>query len=922
MRRKGKVYSVNARCRLHPVVMQSDTAHSEHRTFNVKESGFSIAVLWICMFAVLVMTSCTPIEALPESGTVELDVPSEPMYVGSYARVPVSIGIPDVTFDDLLFRVAEGAHGGVVSESRDRTFDPQQPHTVLIAGYRPGSYTLEAVQIATNDVVGKTSFEVTVKSTGGNRGPSFVTQADGPEPAVGSAWGGGPSGLQNVGTNTTTGPQNIALIFADTDDQRYSTNAATLEAFRTRWQDHIIDGVTMPDGTERSVRRYVREASLNRANVTLQMFGPYQLDGSWDEVGPGAGLFAHAQAAMTAADNDINFNQFNSILVVSQSVGALGDTTAQFAWPRASLGRGGWWTTSNGNVTLGAMQMPNDWTERDGWPGTNGRQLYATTMHELGHNFGLPDLYIPEVSGRNIDQWDIMHADRRIPNFSLANRLRLGWTDENWIRGFNFATLGSDVDETISLRTPAAGAPGAGRFAGAEIRITDGLNYYFEFRNQSNTQIADLQLPANQRILGTDARSDSYEPPFERPAILLLPRFPGSTGAVLGEGDEYRETDNTSPIYPVEFVATASNINENGADLRIRYGVHDKPDPSIRPWGAPPWQTPDIEVRNERNAGNPEWFNVPWQGNPNTVVAKVKNNGLLDAPDVRVDFYVKNYNVGGAPESYLGSDIRDIAAGQRVEFTTNWVPPSDGHYCIVVRIPLYTRPGTPPVTEITELNNVAQSNYDRFISPTASPATRKITSVEVGNPYDLPTRVYIGVDQNNPYYRTYLDHRWLDLAPHETAQVGVMLEFVGSLPPVGVEERPTHKLELPNRVTLQSLIIDPYDGNGHVMHRLGGAELDVVTGMATRIEEFGYRNGGFGGVVITSDGEPVPSGTVILTIRPKDDQNQDFEITNARGRVSNGQFHIPIRQRDGTGQAYFLPPDGYGDATSSIVAIP
>ncbi len=889
---------------------------------NCHESGadgrlFSAANL-LFVFALVLMTSCVPTEALPEiePGTVTLEAPEEAMYVGSYARVPVLIGIQDVGFDDLSFRVAEGAHGGVVSDSRDRTFDPQQPHTMLIAGPRPGEYTLEAVQESTGDVVGEASFKVTVRSAGGSRGPSFVTQASGPGPVVGSAWGGGPSGLQNVGTNLSTGQQNIALIFVDTEDQRFTSDDDELDEFRTRWQEHMTDGFTMPDGTVRSVRRYVQEASLNRADVTMEMFGPYQLDGNWDEVGAGAGLGAHAQAAITTADDDINYNQFNSVLIVSQSVGAVDDTTASFAWPRATLGRGAWWTTSDGNVTLGAMQMPNDWTERD------GRQLYATTMHELGHNFGLPDLYTPEVSGRNPGHWDIMHADRRIPNFTLPNRLRLGWTDEDWVRGYNFANLGTDVDETISLRRPSSGNPGSGNFVGAEIRITDGLNYYFEFRNRDDTQIADLQLPSNRRILGTDARSDPFVPPFARPAILRLPQFPGSVGAVLGEGQAYRETDNTSPIYPVEFEATALNIQDNSADLRIRYGVNDKPDPSIRPWGAPPWQTPDIEVRNERNANNPEWFNVPWQGNPNTVIAKVKNNGMLDAPGVQVDFYVKNYNIGSVPESYLGSDIQDIDPGETVEFSTNWVPPSDGHYCIVVRIPLYTRPGEPPVTEMTELNNIAQSNYDRFISPTASPATRRITSVEVSNPYDLPTRVYVGLDQNNPYYRTYLEHRWLDLDANETTEVEVMMEFTGSLPPIGVKDRPTHKLEEPNRVSIQSLIVDPYDANGHVMHRLGGAELDVVTGLSTRIEEFGFRDGGFGGVVITSEGDPVPGGTVILTITTKGPQDEDPEVTNARGEVQNGQFHIPVQRREGDVQAYFVPRQGYGDATSEVVSLP
>ena len=89
-----------------------------------------------------------------------------------------------------------------------------------------------------------------------------------------------------------------------------------------------------------------------------------------------------------------------------------------------------------------------------------------------------------------------------------------------------------------------------------------------------------------------------------------------------------------------------------------------------------PWQSPDIEVRNARSTADPQWFNTPWVGNPNTVVARVKNGGNVLAPSVRVNFYVKNYNIGGAPEVFLGSDVRNIAAGATVEFTTGWVPPS------------------------------------------------------------------------------------------------------------------------------------------------------------------------------------------------------------------------------------------------------
>ena len=79
------------------------------------------------------------------------------------------------------------------------------------------------------------------------------------------------------------------------------------------------------------------------------------------------------------------------------------------------------------------------------------------------------------------------------------------------------------------------------------------------------------------------------------------------------------------------------------------------------------------------------------------------------------------------------------------------------------------------VPEMTELNNEAQSNYGRFISATSVPL-RLVTSVKVGNPFAVRTRVFILPRHTNPVYRTYLQNQlWLD--PGETRKVEVMYEF-------------------------------------------------------------------------------------------------------------------------------------------------
>jgi hypothetical protein len=251
-------------------------------------------------------------------------------------------------------------------------------------------------------------------------------------------------------------------------------------------------------------------------------------------------------------------------------------------------------------------------------------------------------------------------------------------------------------------------------------------------------------------------------PPFARPTILLLPADGDDDGSVLGNGQFYKEVD-ASP-FPVEFRADVSGISGDKADVRIRYGTNGRPDPSIRPWPASaqrPWQSPDIEVRNAKSLADPAWANVPWVGNMNTVVAKVRNAGNVLAPQVRVNFYVKNFNIGGAPEVFLGSDLRDVPAGGTVDFSTNWVPPSTGHFCIVVRIPLYVVPTAPTIVEMTELNNLAQSNYDRFITATSSPSTREETSVMAPS----AGAVRFIDQQKNPLYRTCVETTWLWLEP-------------------------------------------------------------------------------------------------------------------------------------------------------------
>ncbi len=830
------------------------------------------------------------------------------LFVGSFADLQVEIDPNSgLTLDDVRFEVPSGLAGGLVSTARGPGFTSKTPTLLLLAGYEPGTHVVQAIEVASNTVIAERKFRIFATWRGQRRGPRLWFSGRPQAQLAGSAWGGGPAGPQNVGTVPATGTRRIAVLFVDTSTQRYPTNATTMQGHLDRWMNEIINGVTV--GTEtRSVRQFYREMAYSTVSpnpsganfdISAQTFGPVSLSGNFDSYfnADGTPKGSYFQACITAGDGVIDYTQFDTVLCVSQS-----PTATRFAWPYASIGRWGPYTTSEGNVNLGVISMPNDWDTVD----TGGRRIHETLSHELGHNLGLGDQYTPAVAGRNPGSWELMDSDDPLPYVSAAHRMMLGWVPGAWVRAFNFAAGGAPVDQTVTLHPIEQGPPAAGRVAVAEVRIGDGLNYYFEYRNGETPQIGDRALPTDDRVLGSDVASPPFVPPFSRPTVLLLPATGEDDGAVLGNGDFYREID-ASPA-PVEFRVDVSGLDGSKADVRIRYGTNGRPDPSIRPWPASPsrpWQSPDIEVRNAKNQADSSWANVPWVGNPNTVVATVKNGGNVLAPSVQVDFLVKNFNIGGAPEVFLGTQTQDIPAGATVEFTTTWVPPATGHFCIVVRIPLYIVPTAPTVVEMTELNNVAQTNYDRFNTATSSPSTREETFVEVGNPYAETTRVWVLAEQTNPLYRTYLDTTWLVLKPGQTQRVRVMFEHMldpqaNELPPDVdrrfLEEDERNRLR-PNDVGLFSYAEDPADSPRHALELLGGAQVQVTTGRKTEFDRLTNDGSVVVGRVVTADDRSgVSAGRVVVTVTPDPDDTKGF--VSEAGDLDDGQFFVRVPTED------------------------
>lgn len=871
---------------------------------------------------------------------VVLHLSSEPYFVGSYAKIKAETR--KIGFDELDFRIVEGAPGGYVSACRDRGYDSNRPDIMLCFGYRPGNYHLEVRKKADGSVLKTFEFTVALQWPDEKRGPSLSFTGISENISFNPAWGGGPDTPQNLNVLPAFGTRRIAIILIDCSDARYTTNATTLTAIRDRWMNEAVNGVNNAGRIE-SARTWFQEASYNNYDLTATIFGPINFPNTWGSYfnNDGSPKGAFWQQAVTECDSTINYDDFDNLIFVSE---AFTDSTGNVlnAWP---YGGAGTFTTAEGNKNLGVISMPREW----GAGFRPDRNVRATIIHELGHSLGLGDQYKPDT-GRNTGNWEPMNTEDLLPHYTIAHRMMLGWVQDTWLRLYNFANGGGGVvNETISLSPIERGAPPAGQKTGIEIRIADGWNYYAEFRSPQSTQIGDRSLPVPDAALVTDVDSTPGDAPISRPVIILVGNDLDSDGSVLTNGADYEATDSSDPTYPTDFKLSVSGITADKADSTVQYGINSKPDPSIRPWPASAerqWQSPDIEVQNARNLADPaNWFNVPWAGNPNTVIAKVTNNGDLPAPKVRVEFAVKNYNVGGAPETPLPADIeRDIPARGSVNFTTSWNPPGNGHYCIIVRIPGYMTPPPNPVIESSIFNNLAQSNYDRFISATASPATREITQLEVGNPYDFPTMVYIRPGQTNPLYRTYVEHTYVYLNPGETTMIRLMFEYdpnnIYSIPvSLGKTEHiDLHSQDkseqiareilnkhrpLPNRVGVIAYIDNPTEEYPHTPSRLGGVDAEIVTGEKTQFKRC-YRDGNTvgGTVMLASGNENVNSGKVILTVKMQDGQ-ENLTVNEVIDLDEQGVFRHTLRQDKGVKissiHAYYLPGPGLADCTSDPI---
>ncbi|MEU1972080.1 hypothetical protein ABZ477_10515 [Microbacterium sp. NPDC019599] len=827
------------------------------------------------------------------SRPVTLTIGNPKPFIGSYERVVVDMGTTGHLMDDLEFTIPDGDAGGRVSLSHDDLSVAGE--IMLLVGYQPGDHKLVVTHRPTATEVAVLEFHITDEWADPAASPAHWLAGPVGTFQTGYTWGGGGTTPQNVDVIPQSGTRNIAILMVDVSDSRYPTGTG-FDTVRDAWEESAV-------GSTDSARLYFEEVSYGGFTLALAGGTPplVSLAGNWasqfsmmptpwpnNSFAPANGqAFAQACVSNAAAQVDgggnpiIDFSTVRSLILVVRSQGPAG--TDNFFWPQAW---GGNFTIPGGSVNLNVLGMPDD------WEGTrDSRTRTETLSHELGHNLGYPDLYTnvaswgysADVQSRDVTNLDLMSSEQQLPAPTIAQRMETGWVRPEWVQTFDFSRSTIPLDQTVTLHAIEDGAPPAGELTGVEIRIADGWNYYFEYRRTQAGDISDQQLGSdastgNGVVVGTDVGSQNFTFPINRPQIIRLRPDVEGEASFFATGDDYKETD-TSSMAVADFKMTVLSASGNTAQVRIEYGTNGRPDLVIRPWpGGDNWQSPDIEVRNARSLADPAWRNVPWEGHVNDVVATYRNRGPVTARNVTVDFYIKDFTVGGAPEVWLGRDTKDVppdTSTASVEFTTQWLPGNQGHRCIIAKTPLYLDTSvTPTIVEVSDANNTAQSNYSRYISAASSPARRVRSTVALHNPFPERALMYVMPQLTGPmapYYRVYLAHQSVVLDPDETRRVEVMVESLFGDPREKELQRMMEKLvRTPANLSLVGYGIPPEAPNHPII--LGGVQVRTDTGWATKFEyvEIAGKQSLRGRVVTVGTGQGV-TGQVLVTFRGPDE---------------------------------------------------
>jgi M6 family metalloprotease-like protein len=872
-----------------------------------------------------------------DAGALPLTSPLGPLYVGGYARLTADLPAAGLNSGDVAYTVREGPFGGSTSAGLQPPDRSGSESVMLLAGVHAGEFHLEATLVADGSLLSVRRFRVTTLWPDDVAGPPIAITGD--HQSYLMSWGG--SG--GIGGYIKPAPSlwRVLVVLVSLKDRAWGGLDGPA---RVEWQDRVTGG------TE-SARRFYEEVSAFKQGVhgmTVelignQVFGPALVDAGWGDVfkpkeqnDVNAGWLTKptGYAALAGAISDFFADlpggadflaQADTVSVVVRS----GSDAPIDMGPNApKLPTRYVWGHANPEGVALYRKTATTYTQfkrpftvmTDQYPpGAPVRNRTFTLCHELGHTLGLSDLYDAnndypaEINARQTGGVDLMSDSQDLPHFSLANRLRLGWVDRQWLRRFEFSA--SPVGGSVVLQateTLTGAGPVAGQVAGIEVPIFDDWSYLFEYRREQPGQIGDQRLETSvvtgrtQILVGTDLRVRGGD--VARPPIIRLGDDLDGDGPVLvNNGQDYQDSDTTNPERMHDFILTLDAIASPGPDsakVDVKYLEAHRPQLQVRPApGYGNFKSPDIELIGPFGAN----VRGAVKGMPNVIQITVHNLGSLPASQAQIHVRWLPFTVtpgtwrdlpDPAPFSVPARGLTAVAVPWNIPASVKVKDVEAEHFCVRVDIDRYLDPAHPDHEEIVVGDNWAQSNFDTKPVGFGSPSDRVATVATATNTLGRPSTYLFNVHQTTDWYRVFLGHAWLELGTNQTEAMELAYESLAGDPELGAafEEHIETITSVDHQVAITSSVM-PEGTECDTPRTVFGAGLTLRAGRRTVIDRVNRDlNIIVAEVHATSNGVtfPVTFGEFHLAAWTDEDP---IDVAHTQGQVSNGFGQVLMTDR-------------------------
>jgi M6 family metalloprotease-like protein len=411
---------------------------------------------------------------------------------------------------------------------------------------------------------------------------------------------------------------------------------------------------------------------------------------------------------------------------------------------------------------IGANGFPivvDDYTIMSGLNAQGMQREIGVFAHEIGHAFGLPDLYDtkPDVIGASagIGSWGIMgggtwqHPERP-PHFCAWSKKELGWINPAFVTSDLFSwPVASSTTSPTAFRLWTGGAANTPEYFLVEYRRRTGFDQWLPGDGVLIWHIKENNYVAYGSSLNGDERNKRVD--LECADQILpdhlidaddLDQFDGNGNGNTGDvGDMWCQSaglfgNGTTPSsvsyggvdtdvqIRVTGACGGTSVNVNlivgnlptGSDVCIRDCTTDTCfEPSTcENW----WASPDIYINN----GADGVIDPPAPGLSNRMWARVTNQGTTPAVGVKVDLYQATPTAGlsfpGPTSTLVGTRTIDLIGPFGDAKTVFWdyvIPPPPqnvDHYCFGV---VASAPGDPQSSPFVKAdNNVAQINVQEL----------------------------------------------------------------------------------------------------------------------------------------------------------------------------------------------------------------